>query len=271
MLRFVPAGRSHRGLVRRNNEDAGFVGSTCLVVADGVGGSPAGEVASATAAHVVSSNARQRVGLRPVSVLRGAVQSAHLAISEGVARRPDWEGMATTLTAVLTDGQRVGLVHVGDSRAYLFREGNFRQLTNDHTWAGELLALGDLTAEEARHHPYRNVVVRSLHGDSDEAGDLIDLRLRPGDRLLLTTDGVTDLVDDEMLTTVLDRTDDDEVAVAAIEAAALRLGGRDNITVVVATVAEASRSGSQAGTPLGAACDRLNILDVDDRSWGALA
>jgi PPM family protein phosphatase len=142
MLRFSGAGISDVGRVRPHNEDAAFLGPYVAVVADGVGGAAAGEVASATSAYVVAATALARFGEDPAEVLVRGVEDAHASVRAGVAADPERSGMATTLTALATDGSRVVLAHVGDSRAYLLRDGDLRQLSHDHTYVQHLVDSG---------------------------------------------------------------------------------------------------------------------------------
>ena len=134
MLRISGAGESHVGLVRGNNEDSAFVGPFCVLVADGVGGGAAGEVASATAAYAVSATAMMRVGQEPASVLAEGVRLAQAQVRAGVEADVERTGMATTLTAIVTDGTRFALAHLGDSRAYVFRDGELSRVSRDHTY-----------------------------------------------------------------------------------------------------------------------------------------
>jgi serine/threonine protein phosphatase PrpC len=258
MLRFSGTGRTHTGLVRPDNEDSGFVGPTLLLVADGVGGNAGGEVASATTAYVVSAEAMSRAGV-PATVLRRAVDRSQHQIAGGVSADPELLGMATTLTAMLTDGHTFTLAHSGDSRGYVFRDGDLVRVTTDHTWVQEMLDNHKLTEAEAAVHPWRNVVMRSVNGDSDAAPDVIDLDLRAGDRVLMCSDGVTDLVPETRIEQILGRYGDD-AAVDALVDAALAEGGRDNITAVLATVVDGPVV-SADGVLLGAVRDPANILD----------
>lgn len=259
MLRFSAIGRTHVGLVREGNEDSGFVGPTLLLVADGVGGNAAGEIASATTAHVVSTTALTRVGLRPAGVLSRAVQDSQRQITAGVRRDPELAGMSTTLTALLTDGQRFALAHIGDSRGYVFREGELTRITNDHTWVAQMQDEGRLTEDEAAIHPWRNVVMRTVNSEDDRGADVVPIALRAGDRVLLCSDGLTDLVSETWIEQILAAHPDDAAADLLIDAA-LAAGGRDNVTVVLGTVVEAAPV-SVDGELLGAVCDPANIVD----------
>ena len=167
--------------------------------------------------------------------------------------------MGTTFTAVYTDGERCVLGHVGDSRAYLLRAGELYRLSIDHTLVQALVDAGRLTPEEARTSPQRNVVLRALGGDADAEPDLLDLDLRPGDRLLLASDGLTDLVDDPELAHLL-ATHAAQPAVEALVAAALRQGGKDNVTCVVADVVDAPPIDSR-GVLVGAVTDLTHVVD----------
>jgi protein phosphatase len=258
MLRISGTGATHVGLVRDHNEDAAFVGPSCMLVADGVGGGAAGEVAAATTAYVVAATALARPDEDPLTVLADAVALAQGQVALGARQRPERRGMATTLTAVATDGQRFALAHIGDSRGYLFRGGELVRITRDHTYVQDLVDQGSLTEQEVPLHPWRNVVLRTVNG-VDGPADVQLLDLVPGDRLLLASDGLTDFVSEPRIADLVGRKADHD-AVQALVAAALGAGGRDNITCVLATVAEGSRLVGD-GTRLGALTDLANIVD----------
>lgn len=262
MLRFSGAGVSDVGRVRPDNEDSGFVGPYVALVADGVGGAAAGEVASATAAYVVSATMLAHCGEDPETMLRDAVAAARRCLQLGVVEEPAREGMATTLSAVVCDGSRVLLGHVGDSRVYLFRDETLRQVSRDHTYVQDLVDSGQLTREGARRHPWRNVVIRSLDGNPDaDYGeiDVVDLEVREGDRLLLCSDGLTDLVEDSRIAEVMHLHDPQSVA-AVLTQSALVAGGRDNVTCVVLDVVEGPLVVGD-GQLLGAVRDIRNVAD----------
>ena len=261
MLRFSGAGVSDVGLVRDSNEDSGFVAPYVALVADGVGGAAAGEVASATAAYAVAATVLQRPGADPGDVVAEAFAAARDIVRLGVQRDLNRLGMATTLTALVTDGRSVVLGHVGDSRAYLLRAGELRQITTDHTYVQHLVETGRLSDQARATHPWRNVVLRSLDGDPEgSAPDITRLDARIGDRLMLCSDGLTDLVDDARIAAVL-RSEDPEEAAAELTAAALGAGGRDNITCVVVDVVDGPRVVGD-GRLLGAVYDPRNIVDA---------
>ena len=260
MLRFSSTGATDAGLVRDHNEDSAFFGPRLLLVADGVGGGAAGEVASATTAYVVSATVMAAPAEPPEALLARAVKVAQEQVAVGVVRDPSRAGMATTLTAVATDGQTCWLAHLGDSRAYVLREGRLVQVTRDHTFVQDLLDDGRITDAEARSHPWRNVVMRTVHGDVAQTADVVQLPLQPGDRLLVASDGLTDLVAPERIEQILARSHDDE-ATDALVREALAAGGFDNVTCVVATLIDGPEV-SADGTLLGAVRDVANIVDA---------
>ena len=261
MLRFSGSGVTDTGLVREHNEDAAFVGPYVSLVADGVGGAAAGEIASATVAYVVAATALSRCTQDPGTVLRAAAEAARANLVAGVQQDESRRGMATTLSAVVCDGHRVVLGHVGDSRVYLWRAGVLRQVSRDHTWVQQLVDEGRITAEAAGRHPWRNVVVRSLDG-SDVMPvelDVLELDVREGDRLLLCSDGLTDLVPDTRIAQVLE-CEDPAAAAAGLAREALAAGGRDNVTCVVLDLVDGP-SVVGDGQLLGAVTDPANIVD----------
>jgi serine/threonine protein phosphatase PrpC len=259
MLRFASTAATHVGLVREGNEDSGFAGPYLQLVADGVGGAAAGEVASATTAYVVSALAASERDLDPAVLLRAAVQEAHLQLREGVRRSPEWSGMATTLTAVLVHEDTFHLVHVGDSRAYLMRAGELTRISADHTLVQSLLDDGTLTEEEAADFAYRSVVLRSVNAEASVEPDLRRLDLVPGDRLLLCSDGLSDLVEDDTIADALLAHEREDVT-AALVGAALAAGGRDNVTCLVADVLDGPQI-SRDGLVVGALANPSLVVD----------
>ncbi len=259
MLRFQRAGRSHSGLVRAVNEDSGFAGPSLVLVADGVGGAAAGEVASATAAYVTSALALGRPDADPVTVLTDAVRLTHEQLQVGTAQDPSRTGMGTTLTALLTDGARVALCQVGDSRAYLLRGGSLTQLTRDQTFVQLLVEQGVITREQARRHPRKNVVLQALEAGHLAAPDVGLVDVHPGDRLLVCSDGLTDLVEDEQIRLCLEDAEPDVAAGCLIDAA-LAAGGVDNVTCVVSDVVDGPRLVPD-GLQLGAFRDPALVVD----------
>jgi len=259
MLRFRSSGRSHTGRVREHNEDSGYAGPYLLLVADGVGGAAAGEVASASTTYVTACLANAATDPDLVGLLDRAVRHAHLHLRDGVNADPSRAGMATTLTAVLTDGERFAVAHVGDSRAYLLRSGALTRISRDHTLVQQLLDEHRISREQAARHPYQSVVLRSVDADHDPEPDLAWLTLHDGDRLLLCSDGLSDLVSESDIVRLLGRPDLD-AAVDSLLAAALEAGGRDNITCVAADVITGPRIRPD-GALLGAVADLDNLVD----------
>lgn len=230
------AARSDRGLVRANNEDSVYAGARLLALADGMGGHAAGEVASQLVVAALAHLDDDEPGGDLLSKLEKAVHHGNSAIAREVEENPDLEGMGTTLTAILFAGDRLGLVHIGDSRGYLLRDGELAQITKDDTFVQTLVDEGRITAEEAHSHPQRSLIMRALTGHEVEP-TLIMREARIGDRYLLCSDGLSDPVSQETILEALKIADVGDSADRLIELA-LRGGGPDNVTVVVADVVE---------------------------------
>jgi len=263
MLRFSGAGVSDVGRSRDHNEDSGFMAPYVALVADGVGGAAAGEVASATAAYVVSASALAHFGADPARLVREAVETARHSLVRGVAADLGRAGMATTLTVMATDGTTLVLGHVGDSRGYRFADGRLSQVTTDHTYVQKLVDEGTLDPSAVRTHPWRNVVLRSLHADPGlavDGVDLVELEPRVGDRYLLCSDGLTDLVPEDRIADVL-RIADPHSAAARLVEDALAAGGNDNVTCLVFDVIDGPQVCGD-GMLLGAVGDVENIVDA---------
>ena len=228
------AARSDRGLVRANNEDSVYAGARLLALADGMGGHAAGEVASQLVIAALAHLDDDEPGGDLLSQLDAAVREGNSAIAAHVEADPELEGMGTTLTAILFAGNRLGLVHIGDSRGYLLRDGELNQITKDDTFVQTLVDEGRITAEEAHSHPQRSLIMRALTGHEVEP-TLIMREARAGDRYLLCSDGLSDPVSHDTILEALQIPDVAESADRLIELA-LRGGGPDNVTVVVADV-----------------------------------
>lgn len=260
-------GLSHPGRVRANNEDVFVVGELArtllvrhtnlsqpeeahsrhrghvLLVADGVGGNAAGEVASRLGTDAVEQfllNAFRRFAAEPaadgqpaVQELQAALRRADARLFDEADRHPEWRGMGTTLTLAVSSGRRLFVAHAGDSRCYLYAGGTLRQLTTDHTFLADMARSG-LHADRA-HHPWRHVVTNLLGGSQPGVRAEVNVfDLHPGDVLLLCTDGLTDLVPDDAIAAVLAAEPDPEAACRRLIAEANRNGGHDNVTAVVA-------------------------------------
>jgi serine/threonine protein phosphatase PrpC len=230
------AARSDRGLVRANNEDSVYAGARLLALADGMGGHAAGEVASQLVIAALAHLDDDEPGGDLLSQLNEAVHQGNAAIAAHVEADPELEGMGTTLTAILFAGNKLGLVHIGDSRGYLLRDGELGQITKDDTFVQTLVDEGRITAEEAHSHPQRSLIMRALTGHEVEP-TLIVREARSGDRYLLCSDGLSDPVSHETILDALQIPDVAESADRLIELA-LRGGGPDNVTVVVADVVD---------------------------------
>jgi PPM family protein phosphatase len=254
-MKIVSCGLTDVGMKRSGNEDslvcADDVG--LYVVADGMGGHAAGEVASNTAVSSVESYVRETLGreeeadaedtgggiAHDISVMEAGVQLANQTICDLSESNPEYNGMGTTFSGVLVVNSRAAFAHVGDSRIYLLRDDLLNQLTTDHSWVSEQMERKIITAEEARTHRWRNVITRALGNRRELKVDTGQLQLLPGDRLLLCSDGLTGMVEDEDLAEVLRSAADD------IEGPSQRLidmandaGGGDNVTVVMLRVDE---------------------------------
>lgn len=249
------AARSDIGLLREGNEDSGYAGPRLLVIADGMGGHAAGEVASSVAVAVLSTLDEDSPGPDVLDRLSGAVHNANSHLRDMVAGDPELDGMGTTLTALLRAGSRFGLVHVGDSRAYLLRDHELQQITRDHTFVQMLVDDGRISADEADHHPQRHAVLRALDGRDDVELDLSVREARPGDRYLLCSDGLSGVVSEDTLRDTLDGDQDPERVVETLVDLALRGGGPDNITAIVADVVEVDAGPSAVPMVVGAAAE----------------
>jgi len=230
--------RSDVGLLREGNEDSAYAGPHLLAIADGMGGHAAGEVASAVAISAIAPLDQDMADGDMLDSLADAVAAASNSLHEISIADPAVEGMGTTLTAMLWSGPRVALCHIGDSRAYLLRHGDLHQITRDHTLVQSLVDEGRLSPAAAAIHPQRSLIMRALQGSSDTEPDLSILEAMLGDRYLLCSDGLSDVVSDETLHKALMKfTDSDEAVLQLIELA-IRGGGPDNITCIVADVVD---------------------------------
>jgi PPM family protein phosphatase len=242
------------GRVRKDNQDSGYVGPWMLAICDGVGGAARGDLASATAIGQL-----RKLDARPSDDMRGQVAGAlHRAndrIAELVDDDPTLSGTSTTATMALFDGETLTFGHVGDSRAYLFRDGEIRQVTKDHTFVQSLIDEGRITEEESRTHPHRNLILKAIDGVHDIDADLFDLEIQHGDRLLFCSDGASGVLDDGRLADVLSMGTPDYAAVELVRAS-LEAGTTDNVTCVVADIVDEDElPGEQQPMLVGAAAD----------------
>ena len=226
------AGATDPGRRRRRNEDSYVLDPPLFAVADGMGGAQAGEVASKLAAGAVKEHGAD---------VEGLVQEANRRVHQRSLEDPNTSGMGTTLTVAALEEGVVSIGHVGDSRAYLVRDGNLEQLTEDHSLVGELMRTGKLSAEEAVSHPQRSMITRALGTDPNVDVDIFSVEPRVGDLFLLCSDGLTSMVEDrEILRLVGEKRGDLDGLVKALIKAANKGGGEDNITVVAFEIGDAS-------------------------------
>jgi protein phosphatase len=240
--------RSDIGLHREDNEDAAYAGARLLAVADGMGGHAAGEVASAAVIEALRPLDTQVPAGELLNALDHAVRRANSALRDMVQANPALHGMGTTLTALLWSGSQLGLLHIGDSRAYLVRDGEVFQITQDHTVVQSLLDEGKITAEEVASHPQRLLLLRALTGDHASRPDLQLRQARPGDRYLLCSDGLHVVVPADAITRVLLTVADPDQAAADLITLAIDGGAPDNITCIVADVEQLTAQPASAGT-----------------------
>ena len=234
--------RSDVGLLREGNEDSAYAGPRLLAIADGMGGHAAGEVASAVAISAIEPLDTEILisSEEMLDALSSAVASARDTLHEMSESDPAVEGMGTTLTALLWMDDQVAVCHIGDSRAYLLRDGDLYQITRDHTLIQSLVDEGRLSPDAAANHPQRSLIIRALQGSTEADPDLAMHTAKLGDRYLLCSDGLTDVVGDEDVHDVLSTVRDADEAVGRLIALAIRNGGPDNITCIVADVVDES-------------------------------
>jgi len=235
---------SDRGLVRQTNEDSYLVRRGLYAVCDGMGGARAGEVASEMAC-------RGLLDLDPERATAEDLRQAIVEIDQAIVRRSLEEdgliGMGTTLTAALAGEGSFILAHVGDSRAYLLRSGGLDQLTEDHSWVGEMVRRGELTPAQAAVHPHRSVITRVLGSGGELQPDIVDVSVQEGDRILICSDGLTGMLSDDDIAGILRQDGDPQSVARLLVQGALAGGGEDNVTVVVVDVLSSSK---KAGSPV---------------------
>jgi protein phosphatase len=241
-LRYVAL--TDTGLRRSNNQDSGYASGRLIAVADGMGGAAAGDLASAETMNIIRQLDGDLGDVDPLTALETAVDTANRHLGELVSRDPAVEGMGTTLEVMLWDGERFATAHIGDSRSYLFRDGELTQISSDHTFVQSLVDEGKLSPSEARGHPHRSLLLRVLLGRDDNEPDLAYVEGRLGDRFLLCSDGLTDMVDDPEIAEAMAAETIDLAATELIRRA-LEGGGFDNVTVVIGELVDASEEPDQ--------------------------
>ena len=240
---------SEIGLVRKNNQDSGYASPTLVVVADGMGGAAAGDLASSVAiAELVKADGHY-AGEEMLEALAGAVVRANDRMADLIADNHSLDGMGTTVCGALFDGQRLGVVHIGDSRGYLRRDGELERLTHDHSWVQTLVDEGRITEAESLYHPHRSLILKVLNGQPIHEPDLFLVEVQAGDRIMFCSDGLCGLVPDATIDHLLDEPDLNHVLSDLTEAAHAG-GGLDNITIIVADVYDADdATATAADTP----------------------
>ena len=233
--------RTDIGCLRDHNEDSLIVTPPLFAVADGMGGHAAGEVASEIAVHVLAEHAPEHPD---GEALARAVEEANHEVMRAARDGRGREGMGTTMTAAVLEGERLVIAQVGDSRAYLMHQGKLQQLTRDHSLMADLIEAGQLTPEEARCHPQRSVITRALGSDPCMHPDMYEINVETGDRLLICSDGLSGMLCDQDIEHTMRRVQDPQRCAAQLVNEAIAAGGHDNVTVIVADVsgfAEARR------------------------------
>jgi serine/threonine protein phosphatase PrpC len=244
-MQFTCAARTDVGIVRSGNEDSYLMSSErgLFIIADGMGGHAAGEVASEMAARIVAEEFRAARGMTDQEMMAqmvGAIRAANGAVFRRTLQEPDKRGMGTTATVMSLLPRRYLIGQVGDSRAYLLRAGVLTQLTKDHSYVQEQVDAGRLTPEDARTHPYANVITRCVGSSEDVVPDLYLGTLEAADLVLLASDGLTGMIDDEELREILMAELDLEPKVDTLITSANRRGGLDNITTILVRIEEVS-------------------------------
>src|SRR5450755_3062260 len=257
--------KTDTGRQRRDNEDNALARPPVFVVADGMGGAQAGEVASRIAVEVFQQELPDSGS--PEERLASCVRAANRRIYDLSRAEHERAGMGTTLTAAYLDDAELAIAHVGDSRAYLFRDGSLTRLTQDHSLVEELVRRGKLTEEQAAEHPQRSIITRALGPEPDVEVDTFTYPVRAGDVLLLCSDGLTSMVSEELVATVLARSESLEAAAQGLIDEANGAGGRDNITVVMFRLEEVgSEQGSDQPTLVGMAAPPVDTAAAARRT-----
>lgn len=225
---------THTGLIRAQNEDTIRITERAYILADGMGGHLAGEVASRMTADEIEK--RLAVCNEPsTEILREAIAQTNAIVYEKQLTEPDMRGMGTTLTMLWEGEEYVYIGHVGDSRAYLLRDGVMRQMTEDHSLVGELMRAGAITPEKARTHPQRNVITQAVGSDISVHPDVFRIMKMPRDKWLLCSDGLTDMVEDTWIAQVIAQQDSASAAQMLLDEA-LKNGGKDNVSLILLEV-----------------------------------
>ncbi len=263
--------RSDTGRQRNANEDSLFTRGSLFVVADGMGGAQAGEVASKTAAETFQADLPPG---SPEQVLERTIKAANRRVHELALSDPSLAGMGTTVTAAILDpeAEEVAIGHVGDSRAYRLRGGKLEQLTRDHSLVEEMRRKGQLTDAQAEDHPQRSIITRALGPEPEVEVDLQTVPARPGDVFLICSDGLTTMLDNEHLARLLARATTMQAAVRALVDEANRAGGRDNITVIAFKLEDAvapAKGNPEGATLIGSSAEEAGLTGTEVRRRAA--
>jgi PPM family protein phosphatase len=233
------AARSDVGLVRQENQDSGYAGPHLLVVADGMGGHAAGDVASSIAiGEMVGLDGESPGADDALDRLTEALRAANTELSEAVQRQPELQGMGTTVTALLRTGNKIALAHIGDSRAYLLRDDTLTQITHDHSFVQSLIDEGRITEAEAEGHPQRSLVTRVLTGQPDDEPDLAMREAHVGDRYLICSDGLSGFVARDTIEEILLKAQPPGATADLLVELALRAGAPDNVTCIIGDIVD---------------------------------
>jgi serine/threonine protein phosphatase PrpC len=253
------AARSDIGLVRAENQDSGYAGPHLLVVADGMGGHAAGDVASSIAiGEMVSLDGENPGAAGALDKLAESLRTANNELRAAMQRQPELQGMGTTVTALLRTGNKIAVAHIGDSRAYLLRDGTLTQITHDHSFVQSLIDEGRITEEEAEGHPQRSLVTRVLTGQQHDEPDLAMREARVGDRYLLCSDGLSGFVARDTIEEILVQAQPPGETADRLVELAMRAGAPDNVTCIIGDVVDIDKdeAPSTAQEVVGAAAER---------------
>jgi protein phosphatase len=258
-LNFKSVGRSDLGLARENNEDSGYIGKNFLLVADGMGGHAAGELASATAVSVISGfdkNFNDSI-LSPFDIVYQISNKIKKAIEKDLSR----SGMGTTLSAIYLTENKLNTIHVGDSRIYLIRDKNLQMISKDQTYIQNLIDSGEVTEEDAKTHPQRSLLLQAIDGTSGIIPEVKSIDVKNGDKVLLCSDGLTNVVNDLEIQNIINSFDS-VGAVSALIEKALEQGGPDNITLIITEITD--KKIEEKNVVLGAAAEPRNRILLPD-------
>jgi protein phosphatase len=265
-LKLKTVAHSEIGYVRKNNQDSGYVSDTMMMVADGMGGAAAGDVASSIAIdELYKVDDSDSTGEDMLVVLEDAVSRANDRISRLIERDRSYDGMGTTVCGALFDGTQLGVIHLGDSRGYLLRSGELTRITHDHSWVQSLIDDGRIDESEALTHPHRSLLLKVLNGQLEADPDLFLFDVFPGDRIMFCSDGLSGLVEDSVIAQSMGIAERFEALDELVETAHIA-GGTDNITIVLADLVDPARP--DPGAPQGPPTGPEDTLRVSGRSLG---